>query len=225
MGTRFHSATRALVKSGTDVGRLGLARSRYSNYSQRYSIGLKSGLCAGQASSSTKISTNHFCMDLALCMEALSCWSRKGSYPNCCHKLRGLTQTMKNVPRPFLIHQTLQLALYFLAGSVFLASAKPRLLDGDAWFITPENAFILLQSPMALHHSSWRLALHMHLGLCAAPRPWKPISWSSWQTVLVLTLLPEAVLELGDECFNRGACLAYHFAAEPLLLLDVSASQ
>uniref|UniRef100_A0A8C8M514 Lipid droplet-associated hydrolase n=1 Tax=Oncorhynchus tshawytscha TaxID=74940 RepID=A0A8C8M514_ONCTS len=35
--------------------------------------------------------------------------------------------TMKNSPRPlFLIHQTLQLALYFGAGSVFLASAKPR---------------------------------------------------------------------------------------------------
>ena len=36
------------------------------------------GLCAGQSSSSTPISTNHFCMDLTLCMGLLSCWNRKG---------------------------------------------------------------------------------------------------------------------------------------------------
>ena len=70
-GTCFHSVTRALVKSGTDVGRLGLARSRRSNSSQRCSMGLRSGLCASQSSSSTTISTNHFCMDLALCTGAL----------------------------------------------------------------------------------------------------------------------------------------------------------
>jgi hypothetical protein len=54
-GTCFHSTTRALVRSSTDVGRLGLARSRRSNSSQRFSMGLKSGLCAGQLSSSTLI--------------------------------------------------------------------------------------------------------------------------------------------------------------------------
>ena len=46
----------------------------------------------------------------------------------------------------------------------------------------------------ALNHSSRRLALRMViLGLCAAARPWKPISWSSRLTVIVLTWLPEAV--------------------------------
>jgi hypothetical protein len=44
----FHSATRALVRSDTDVGRLGLAHSRHSNSSQRCSMGLRSGFCAGQ---------------------------------------------------------------------------------------------------------------------------------------------------------------------------------
>jgi hypothetical protein len=34
---------------------------------------LRSGLCAGQSSFSTPISTNHFCMNLALCTWALSC--------------------------------------------------------------------------------------------------------------------------------------------------------
>jgi hypothetical protein len=67
----FHSATRALVRSGTDVGRLGLARSRCSNSYQMCLMGLRSGLCAGQSSSSTPISTNHFCMDLALCIVML----------------------------------------------------------------------------------------------------------------------------------------------------------
>ncbi|CDQ91100.1 unnamed protein product [Oncorhynchus mykiss] len=56
-GTCFHSAT-----SISEVGRIGLARSRCSNSSQR----LRSGFYAGQSSSSTPISTNDFCMDLAL---------------------------------------------------------------------------------------------------------------------------------------------------------------
>jgi hypothetical protein len=50
---------------------------------------------------------------------------------------------MKNSPRPlFLLHKTLQLTLCIGTGSVLLASDKPR-------FITPENAFPVLQSPMA----------------------------------------------------------------------------
>jgi hypothetical protein len=57
-GTCFHSATRTLVRLGTDVGRLGLARSRCSNSSQRCSMGLRSGLCAGQSRFFTPISTN-----------------------------------------------------------------------------------------------------------------------------------------------------------------------
>ena len=72
-GTCFHSDTRALVRLGTDVGRLGLAHSLRSNSSQMCSVGLRSGLCSGQLSSSTPISTNHFCIDLALCTGALSC--------------------------------------------------------------------------------------------------------------------------------------------------------
>uniref|UniRef100_A0A8C8GA10 Cadherin domain-containing protein n=1 Tax=Oncorhynchus tshawytscha TaxID=74940 RepID=A0A8C8GA10_ONCTS len=71
-GNCFHSATRALVRSDTDVGRLGLARSRHSKLSERSSMVLRSVLFADQLSSSTPISTNHFCMDLALCTGALS---------------------------------------------------------------------------------------------------------------------------------------------------------
>ena len=57
-------------------------------------MGLRSGLCAGQSSSSTSISTNYFCMDLALCTGALSWWNRKGPSSNCCHKV-GSTESSR----------------------------------------------------------------------------------------------------------------------------------
>lgn len=45
-----------------------------------------------------------------------------------------------------------------------------------------------------LHHSRWHLALHKVIfRMCAAARPWKPVSRSSWYTVPVLMLLPEVV--------------------------------
>ena len=47
-----------------------------------------------------------------------------------------------------------------------------------------------VQWRQSLYHSNRRLALLMViLGLCAAARPWKTISWSSWRAVLVLTLV------------------------------------
>ena len=59
-GTCFHSATRALLKSGTDVGWLGLTCSQRSNWSQRCSMGLKPCLFAGQSFTSTAISDKQF---------------------------------------------------------------------------------------------------------------------------------------------------------------------
>ncbi|XP_051528965.1 uncharacterized protein LOC127426291 [Myxocyprinus asiaticus] len=87
MGIFDHSSRSAFVRSDTDVGREGLARSLRSNSSQRCSIGLRSGLCAGQSSSSTPNSLIHVFMDLALCTGAQSCWNRKGPSPNCSHKV------------------------------------------------------------------------------------------------------------------------------------------
>uniref|UniRef100_A0A673Y7K9 Limb development membrane protein 1 n=1 Tax=Salmo trutta TaxID=8032 RepID=A0A673Y7K9_SALTR len=55
---KFTSAVREeLLKA------LGLAHNRRFNSSQRCSMGLRSGVCAGQSSSSTPISTNHFCRE------------------------------------------------------------------------------------------------------------------------------------------------------------------
>ena len=112
----------------------------------------RSGLCAGQSSSSTPILTNHFCMDLALCRGALSCWNRKGPSPNCCHKVgsselssmslyavalrfpftgtKGPSSNHEKQPQT-IIH-SLQLALCIRPGSVLLASAKPRLVRRTA---------------------------------------------------------------------------------------------
>jgi hypothetical protein len=107
---------------------------------------LRSRLCAGQSSSSTLISTNHF---------------QNQSSP-------GIRQTQiypldcQMVKRDLSLQRT-----HFHCSRV--------------------------QWQRALHHSSWRLALRMILGLCAAAQPWKPISRSSRRTVIVLMLLPEAV--------------------------------
>nr|XP_061844147.1 uncharacterized protein LOC133624531 isoform X2 [Nerophis lumbriciformis] len=87
IGIFHHSSKSALVRSHTDVGREVLALSLRSNSSQRCSIGFRSGLCAGQSSSSTPDSVIHVFMDLALCTGAQSCWKKKGPAPNCSHKV------------------------------------------------------------------------------------------------------------------------------------------
>ena len=53
MGIFDHSSRGTFVRSHTDVGREGLALSPRSNSPPRCSIWLRSGLCAGQSSSST----------------------------------------------------------------------------------------------------------------------------------------------------------------------------
>jgi hypothetical protein len=103
----------------------------------------------------------------------------------------GSSRTMKNSPRQLLLlHQTLQLALYIEAGSILLASAKPRFIRRDCQMVKRD----LSQWRRASHHSSRRFTLHMVvLSLCAAARPWKPISLSFGLIVIVLKLFPEAV--------------------------------
>ena len=154
VGTCFHSAT-----SISEVGQLGLVSSQLSNSSQRCSMGLKQTLSVWTS----------------LCARGLChCESRKGLPQTDAIKgielskmslyavalrfpftgTKGLSPNMKrNSSRPgFLLHQTLQLALCIQADNVLLASAKPRFVHrtAEAWFVTPENAFPLLQSKMAV---------------------------------------------------------------------------
>jgi hypothetical protein len=76
-----HSYYRAVARAVSDVGRWGLDRSRRSNSSHRCSMGVRSGLWAGQSISGTLLSTNHSLTDLALWNGPLSCWYRQLSSP------------------------------------------------------------------------------------------------------------------------------------------------
>jgi hypothetical protein len=103
----------------------------------------------------------------------------------------------------------LQLALCIGAGSVLLASTKPRFVRWIArWWSMIQHSRVRISTTwvqlwQALHCSSRCLALHMViLGLCVAAWPWKPITWSSRLTVIVLTLLPS--LELLNALTWRG---------------------
>ena len=94
MGIFYHYCRNSFVRSDTDVGRECLARSLRSNSSQRCSIRLRSGLWAGQSSSSTPNWLIQVFTDLALCTGAQSCWSRNGPSPNCFHKVRATSLGM-----------------------------------------------------------------------------------------------------------------------------------
>jgi hypothetical protein len=176
-------------------------------------MGLRSGLWAGQSSSSTQ-SRKTISVWTSLCARRHCHVETAKGLPqtvatkleaqNCleCHsvlhrldfsslELRGLAQNMKYSSRPiFLLHQTLQLALCIGAGSILLTSTKPRWICRTArwWSMIHHSRERVSTAPESngggtLHHSSRRLALRMViLTLCAAARPWKPISWSTRQT-------------------------------------------
>ena len=194
VGNYFHSATSALVRLDTDVERLGLAHSWCSNWGQGF-----------QSYSSTPISTNHFCMDLALCTGALSCWNKKGPSSNYCHKVgstelsrmslyalalrfpftgtKGPSRTMKNSPDHYSSSTKLYSWHYALRQVKFyLACANQDSLvglpDGEAWFITPETAFPLLQSPMVESFTPLQPTLGIALGDLSLVCGCSAISWS-----------------------------------------------
>jgi len=100
----------------------------------------------------TNIQTNsliHIFMDLALCADAQSCWNRKGSFPNCSHKvgsmklsklswyanalrvlsleLRGQAQPLKNNPAPQPPSTKMYTWQCSQASTILLATIKPRL--------------------------------------------------------------------------------------------------
>ena len=60
---------------------------------------MRSGLCAGQSSSSTSNSLIHVFADLALCTGAQSSWNRKGPSPNCSHKVGSMELSNFGMPK------------------------------------------------------------------------------------------------------------------------------
>ena len=108
-------------------------------------------------------------MDLALCIGALLSWNRKGPIPNCCHKVAGTESARMSLYAVALRapdHYSSSIKLYswhYAFRQVEFSWHLPNpdlsvgLPDGEELFIIPENAFPLLQSPMAAsftpHHS------------------------------------------------------------------------
>jgi hypothetical protein len=187
VGTCLHSPTRALVRSDSDVGRLGVPihpKCAWWGWGQGSVQAVKS---------STSFSTNHFCMDLTLCMEALSCWNRRGPSPNCCHKVGSAELSRMSSydvalrfpftgpegPEPWKTapdHYSSSTKLYswpYALGQVVFSWHPP---NPDSSITLPDGEERLHCSKgqwrRALHHSSRHLALRMViLALCAAARP------------------------------------------------------
>ena len=159
-------------------------------------------------------------MDLTLCTGAMLCWNRKVPSPNCCYKFgstesprmslyavalrfhftgtKGPSLNHEKQPQTIIPHPpnftvgTMHWGRYHSPGicQTQICLSDCQMVKRDS---SPENAFSLLQSPMAASFTPLMTLYMVILGLCPAARPWKPISWSSRWTVLVLTLLPRAV--------------------------------
>ena len=130
-------------------------------------------------------------------------------------ELRGLAQTIKKSPRPlFLLHQTLQLALYIGPGRVMLASSKPRLVHRTAmwWsvihhsskgiFTAPESnggGFTPLQPILGIAHGGLRLVC----SCLAMETHFMKLPTNSYFADVTST----GSLELGSECCNRGQAM------------------
>lgn len=74
---REHSCSQALLLGEEAWGTFYI----HSSASQKYSVELRSGLCAGHSSSATPSLANHVVMDLTLYTGELSCWNRFGLDP------------------------------------------------------------------------------------------------------------------------------------------------
>ncbi len=133
MGIFDHSSRSTFVRSDTDVGREGLARSLRSNSSQRCSIGLRSGLCRPVKFFHSHVGTGRGHPQTV--PTKLGAWNCPKSLGMLKHseflslELRGQAQLLKNNPTPWSpLHQTSQLAQCSQTSTVILETAKPRLV-------------------------------------------------------------------------------------------------
>ena len=152
----------------------------------------------------TSISTNHFCMDLALCKGALSCWNRKGH-----------SQTVASM---------LEAQNRLECHCMMLRSNFPSLEQRDLAQIISQTQICLSDCQMvkrnsslqrnhfhrssvqwrwALHHSSRCLALHMViLGLCAVSLHGNPFQEAPDEQFLCWVLQPRTDIFLRALCFS-----------------------
>lgn len=154
----IHSFIKALVRSGSDVGWEDLA------HNQCFSFTGLQGLSAGHYSSSTPNSSNHVFMDLAIMLKQERAFPKGGRKQLSEMPLYAvallLTATNKSKPwktasdhyscstKPYCWHYAFQWFMF----SLYLPNPDSyiRLPDSEARFITPENMFPLLQSPVTM---------------------------------------------------------------------------
>ena len=150
-------ATRTLVRSALILGAIRPGSQSAFQFIPKVFDGVEARARCRPVKLSHVKSTNHFCMDLALCTGAVSCWKRKGPFPNCCHKV-GSTELSRMslyaaaLRSPFRgkgpcpNHYSSSAKLYswhYALGQVAISwlplnpDLSVGLPDGEAWFITP----------------------------------------------------------------------------------------
>ena len=118
---------------------------------------------------------------------------------------------MKNSPR-FLLRQNSQVVLF---GQVVFSwhpsnpDSSVALPDGEAWFITPENAFPLLQSPLAASFTPLQPTLgvahgdlRLMWGCSAMETHFMKLQTNSY----CADVASRGSLELGGECYRLFLC-------------------
>ena len=191
MGIFYHFFRSTFVRSHTDVGQEGLALSLHSNSSQRCSVRLRSGLCAGQSCSSTPNSLLvslwtcfvHWCSHVGtgrtipkLCPQS---WELELSNISLLKHSEFLSlelrdQAQKNNPTPWSPSTKLY-TWHNAARQVSFSCQLPnpdssiRLPDGEARETRLHHSRVQWQR--ALHHCIRRFALHLQrqsacLGAC-----------------------------------------------------------
>ena len=138
---------------------------------------MRSGLCTGHW---TPNSSNHVFMDFALCTLTLPLTGTKqpSSIPE--KQPQTIIPPLPNFT-VVTVHSSRQ-----RSPGIHKTQISPSGCQAVKCDSSPQRAFPLLQSPVALHHSTCHLVLRIVI-LCAAAWLWKS------HTVLVLMLLPVAV--------------------------------
>ena len=203
MGIYDRSSRSTFVTSHTDVGQEGLALSLRSNSSQRCFIGLRSGLCAGQSSSSTPNSllqegavSKLFPQSWELELSNISCYAEafrvpvtgtKGTKPSSWR-----TTPHHNPPPTNFTLGTIQSDRYRSPGNrqTHTRPSDRQMEKSDSSLQITRLHCSRVQWRRALHNCIRRLLMY---DLAAAARPWKLIPWSSLRTAPELIWRPHEV--------------------------------
>ena len=149
-------------------------------------------------------------------------WSRLSLYAIALRLLFTVTKG----PRPN--HEKQLHSWHYAFGQVAFSWHPPNLdsyiglPDDVAWFITPENAFPLLQSPMAASFTPLQPTLgiaHGDLRLVCDCSAMETHFMKLLTNSYCAHVASRCSLELGSECCNRGQMIFTHYALKHLSLV------